>query len=82
MMQDPSSWVEVFNAGDDLEMELVRGLLTTNGIPVTVVAKGAKAMPMILGVSATGSYILKVPYEWQDVARDLLKAKPEMEDEE
>lgn len=81
-MDDTSQWVEVFSTGDDLQMELVRGLLTTNGIQVHVQTKGAKAMPMIMGVSAHGSYILKVPPEWEDVARDLLKAPPQFEDEE
>lgn len=76
-MENTADWVEVYNTGDDLQMEFVRGLLTTSGIPVVVQAKGAKALPVILGVTANGSYILKVPPEWQDVAKDLLNAEPQ-----
>ncbi|HLN65379.1 MAG TPA: DUF2007 domain-containing protein [Symbiobacteriaceae bacterium] len=82
MEENTSSWVEVYNTGDDLQMEFVRGLLTTSGIPVVVQAKGAKALPVILGVTANGSYILKVPPELEDVARDLLNAEPQFPEDE
>jgi hypothetical protein len=72
-------WVVVFRTGEDLEMELIKGLLTTSGIPVVVEAKGAKSMPVIMGVASTGEYLLKVPPEWAETARALIEAPVEDE---
>lgn len=76
------NWVEVYETGDDLQMEFVRGLLTTNGIPVVVHRTGAKEMGMIFGAAATGSLRLRVPPDLVETARELLESGPDEEPEE
>ncbi|MDF2629379.1 MAG: hypothetical protein K0R39_3210 [Symbiobacteriaceae bacterium] len=71
-----TDWVQVFETGDDLQMEFVRGLLTTNGVPVVVQRTGAKDLGMIFGAAATGSLILRVPPDLEQQARDLLESGP------
>jgi hypothetical protein len=78
-------WIEVYRTGEELQMELVRGLLTTSGIPVTVQAEGAKGIGVILGARANGTLILRVPPDKAELALDLLGApllEEEPEDEE
>lgn len=74
-------WVEVYRTGEDMQMELVRGLLTTNGIPVTVHTEGAKELGVILGARANGTLILRVPPDKAELALELLGA-PLLEEEE
>jgi hypothetical protein len=81
-MVDTANWEEVFRAGEQMEMELIRGLLESNGFPVVVKATGLKQMPVIFGAAAYGEWILKVPPEMADQARELLAARAEMPDEE
>lgn len=80
MAQDPK-WEEVFATSDQVEAELVRGLLDTSGIPVVIEAKGLKAMPTYFGHAAYGELILKVPPDQVDLALALLAARPELPDE-
>ena len=75
-------WVQVFETGDDLQMEFVRGLLTTNGIPVVVQRTGAKEMGIIFGAAATGSLILRVPPDLEQQALELLESGAEETAEE
>lgn len=75
-------WVQVFETGDDLQMEFVRGLLTTNGIPVVVQRTGAKDMGMIFGAAANGSLILRVPPDLEQQAHDLLASGADQPAEE
>lgn len=80
-MDEATKWVEVYRTGEDFQMEFIRGLLTTNGIPVVVERKGFKDMPIILGVSASGELILKVPPDREEEALALLEAPIEEEPE-
>ncbi|HYG57490.1 MAG TPA: DUF2007 domain-containing protein [Symbiobacteriaceae bacterium] len=80
-MDESTRWVEVFRTGEDFHMEFMRGLLTTNGIPVVVERQGFKDMPIILGVAAVGQLILKVPPDREREARELLEAPVETEDD-
>jgi hypothetical protein len=73
-------WIEVYRTGEELQMELVRGLLTTNGIPVTVQTEGAKELGFILGSRANGTLILRVPPDQAELALELLGA-PLLEEE-
>lgn len=75
------NWVRVYETGDDLQMEFVRGLLTTNGVPVIVQRTGAKDMGMIFGAAATGSLILKVPPDMEETALGLIESGPDTEEE-
>ncbi|HYF91907.1 MAG TPA: DUF2007 domain-containing protein [Symbiobacteriaceae bacterium] len=75
------NWVEVYETGDDLQMELIRGLLTTNGIPVVVQRTGAKEMGFYFGAAANGSLIVRVPPELADTARALLESGAEVPEE-
>lgn len=70
-------WVEVFRTHDDMEAELVRGLLKTGNIPVMIEGRGMKSMPYIFGHAAFGQLILKVPPDLADLARELLAAQVE-----
>jgi hypothetical protein len=76
-VDDYGRWEEVFRTGEQVEMELIRGLLETNGFPVVVEAKGLKSMPVIFGHASYGEWILKVPPDHADQARAMLAAKPE-----
>lgn len=73
-----ADWVEVFVTHDQIEMEMIKGLLTTNGFEVVVEARGWKQMPVIFGHAATGEYGLKVPPDKADAAVALLAADAEM----
>jgi hypothetical protein len=73
-------WEEVYRTGDDFQMEFIRGLLKSAEIPVMVERKGAKDMPTIMGVASYGDYVLRVPPDQADFARELLAAPPEMPD--
>lgn len=71
-------WVEVFRAPDHIEAEIVRGLLEASGIPVIIEARGAQALPYILGPARVGGYILVlVPPDQEEAARELLAARGE-----
>lgn len=74
-------WVEVFITHDQMEAEFMKGLLETSSIPVVVEAKGLKAMPFYFGHSALGQLILKVPPDRADLAKALLEARVEEEDD-
>lgn len=74
-----AAWVEVFVTHDQMEMEMIKGLLTTNGFEVVVEAKGWKQMPVIFGHAATGELVIKVPPDKADAAIALLAADVEME---
>lgn len=74
------NWVEIYETGEELQMEIVRGLLTTNGVPVVVHRTGLKEMGMIFGARANGSLKLLVPPDLVDTARDLLSAQVEAEE--
>lgn len=78
-MASKEGWVEVFRTHDQMEAELIKGLLTTNGFPVVVQPKGAKTMPVIFGHSAPGQLVLTVPSELAEQARALLEAEVEEE---
>lgn len=80
-MDEATKWVEVYQTNEDFQMEFIRGLLTTSGIPVVVERKGFKDMPIILGVAASGQLILKVPPDREEEARALLEAPVETEEE-
>ncbi len=71
-------WIEVYKAPDHIEAELVRGLLEASGIPVLTEARGAQALPLILGPARVGGYIsILVPPDWEEAARELLNARGE-----
>lgn len=80
-MEQESKWEVVFRTGNQVEAEIVRGLLTTSNIPVVVEAKGLKSMVTLFGNSASGELLLKVPPDLADLARDLLAAEAETETE-
>lgn len=80
-MDQDGGWEIVFRTGDQVEAEIVRGLLTTSEIPVVVEAKGLKSMAVFFGHSASGELVLKVPPDMADLARELLAAKAEPESE-
>lgn len=81
-MTDTADWEEVFRTVEPMEMELIRGLLETNGFPVELKATGLKSMPVIFGAAAYGEWILKVPPDVAEQARELLAARAEMPDED
>jgi len=71
-------WVEVFKAPDHVEAELIRGLLESSGIPVVVEARGAQALPFILGPARVGGYIsILVPPDQEEAASEVLGARGE-----
>ena len=74
-------WEVVFRTAQQVEMELIRGLLETNGFPVVVQATGLKSMPVIFGAAAYGEWILKVPPDRAEQARELLAARADMDEE-
>ncbi|HEY3367111.1 MAG TPA: DUF2007 domain-containing protein [Symbiobacteriaceae bacterium] len=83
-MAASTDWEIVFQTGDQVEIEIIRGLLTTNGFPVVVEKKGLKGMSFMFGESAIGEYLLKVPPNMVDAALALLSAdieEPETEPE-
>lgn len=81
-MSDQPDWVVVLRTSDQVEAELVKGLLTTSGIPVVMEARGFKALAPILGHGAGGELLLKVPPDLAQLAKDLLEAETEAEPEE
>ncbi|MFO7273365.1 MAG: DUF2007 domain-containing protein [Bacillota bacterium] len=71
-------WVEVHKAPDHIEAELVRGLLEASGIPVITKARGAQALPFILGPVRVGGHIsILVPPDREEAAREVLAARGE-----
>jgi len=69
-------WVEVYRAPDHVEAELIRGLLEASGIPVVVEARGAQALPFLLGPARVGGYIsIRVPPDQEEAAGDVLSAR-------
>ncbi|MGE5673084.1 MAG: DUF2007 domain-containing protein [Mycobacterium leprae] len=76
------AWIEVFRTGDQVEAEVIRGLLQTNGFPVVVEAKGLKSMAVLLGHAAQGELIVKVPPDRADEARAMLAADAQFPEEE
>lgn len=81
-MPSKESWEPVFRTHDQIEAELIRGLLTTNGFPVIVESKGQKAMAVIFGNAATGELILKVPPDLAEQALEFLAADIEEPEEQ
>lgn len=81
-MAGAPEWEEIFRTGDDVEAEMVRGLLEMNGFPVVVESKGLKALPTIFGHAASGERILRVPPDMAEAAREFLAAAPEPPEEE
>lgn len=75
-------WVVVHRTPEQVELELVRGLLETNGIKVVVEAKGWKSMTVFFGQSALGEWLLKVPPDQAHLAEELLAAGIESDDAE
>lgn len=74
-----ADWKVVFTTSDQVEAEVVRGLLETSGIDVIVVRRGLKALEPFLGATAAGTLELKVPPDRADEAIALLEAEPEEE---
>jgi len=71
-------WVEIYKAPDHVEAELIRGLLEASGIPVLTEARGAQALPYILGPARVGGYIsILVPPDREEAARELLAVRGE-----
>lgn len=69
-------WVEVYKAPDHVEAELIRGLLEASGIPVVTEARGAQALPFILGPARVGGYIsILVPPDQEEAAEEVLRAR-------
>jgi len=77
-----AEWEEVFQTGDQVEAEVVRGLLVTSDIPVVVEYKGWKSMQTFFGSGAPGQLVLKVPPDQAALARELLASKAEFADPE
>lgn len=74
-----AEWVEVHKAPDHVEAELVRGLLEASGIPVLTQARGAQALPFLLGPARVGGHIaILVPPECEQTARELLADRQEL----
>lgn len=76
-MDQSHEWEVVFRTGDQVEAEVVKGLLVTSDIPVIVEAKGLKSMPIFFGHAASGELLLKVPPDQAELARALLAARIE-----
>jgi hypothetical protein len=74
-------WPVVFSTGDQVEAEVVRGLLESSGIPVIAVRHGLKRFEPWLGATASGSIDLKVPPDRAEEAREILAAPPQDEEE-
>lgn len=72
-----ADWEVVFTTSDQVEAEVVRGLLVTSGIEVVVVRRGLKAFETFLGATAAGTLELKVPPDRAEEAAALLEAAPE-----
>lgn len=71
-------WVVIFTAANQVEAELIRGLLEGSQIPVIIEARGPQAMPFFFGQTALGGELLvKVPPDQADFARELLAAQVE-----
>ena len=79
-MGEGTDWEVVFRTGDQVEVELIRGLLVTSEIPVVIENKGFKSMQTFLGATALGEYLVKVPPDLADLARQLLAAEVLEED--
>lgn len=77
-----ADWVEVFVTHDQMEMEMIKGLLASNGFEVVVEAKDWKQMPVIFGHAAKGELVIKVPPDMAEAAIALLEADAEMPPEE
>lgn len=78
---DKAGWEIVFSTGNQVEAELMRGLLVTSDIPVVMEATGLKAMPIFFGHAAVGDLVLKVPPDLAELAAQLLAAEIEAEPE-
>lgn len=80
-MSENTKWPVVFETGDQIEAELIRGLLTSAEIPVVLSTSGLKTMAVFLGHSAPGRILLKVPPDQEALAREILSAQVEMPEE-
>jgi hypothetical protein len=74
-------WEAVFSTVSQVEAQIVRGLLETNGFTVLVRTTGLKQLAFIYGDAAIGEIILLVPPSQVDEALGLLSAEPEPESE-
>lgn len=81
-MGERVDWEVVFETGDQVEAELVRGLLATSDIPVVMEYKGLKSMQTFFGAGAPGQLQLKVPPDHADLARELLASQAEFTEPE
>lgn len=81
-MERGTDWEVVFRTHSDVEMELIKGLLTTNGFPVVVEASGAKSMATFFGHSANGELVIKVPPDLAEQAIAMLNAQVEEPEQE
>ncbi len=81
-MGERANWEVVFETGEQVEAELVRGLLATSDIPVVMEYKGWKSMQTFFGAGAPGQLVLKVPPDHADLARELIASKAEFTDPE
>lgn len=72
-------WEVVFTTGDQMEAQVVRGLLEVSGIQVIAVARGLKRFEPFLGATASGTIDLKVPPDRLEEALAILQAEPESE---
>lgn len=78
-MEKGQNWPVVFRTVDQVEAELIRGLLVTSEIPVILEAKGLKSMATFFGHSANGELLIKVPPDLEELALQLLAAPADME---
>lgn len=82
MHDDEQEWEEVFRTPGQVEAELMKGLLATNGFSVVVEATGLKSMPVFFGHAAIGEFVLMVPSSQAEQARQLLAADVEQPEDE
>jgi len=64
-------WIKVYNAQGTAEAHIIKGLLESNGIPVSL---DYEAVGSLLGLTTDGlgQIGVLVPIQWEKVARSLL----------
>ncbi len=64
-------WIKVYNAQGTAEAHIIKGLLESNGIPVSL---DYEAVGSLLGLTTDGlgEIGILVPIQWEKVARTLL----------
>lgn len=78
--EDHESWVAVETVANDIEFEMVAGLLSTAEIPCVRKVRGVDGyLQVILGVPIAGIDVL-VPPDKEEEARQLLESQVEGED--